>query len=560
MTFRARLAGAFAALVLVVLAGAWLVIRGEMSRRLEAQFRVRVGGAVRAARAELRAEHESVAERLAGLAGALRDDTRFRLGLSGAGGDAAGYVRDWAGSAMAAAGLDALVLTDSTGVILTSGHFRNTFGQRLGGLPAVLRDVGGPALVRLRVPDGALLSLAALDSTAFGGRRVYLIGGERVDHAFLARLPGPDDGVVILETPAGDTRPAPLPDPGLTAEVRVPFADATVEPPAVASARFTIGYSLAPLAALRHSLDRWLLAAGGAAVLVAALAGWWLAGRLARPVHALAGAAERMELDRPRRFPGVARADEIGVLARALDEMTGRIQGAAARLRDAERRVAVGDVARQVNHDVKNGLVPIRNVVRHLAETAERDPARLAAVFRERRGTLEGALEYLDRLAGTYARLTPALGRGSADLNALVRQATDGQPHVVLELADALPPVRGDATAIRRVVDNLVRNALDAAARAEVRTAMRDGAVRLTVRDDGPGMTREQLDRAFAGFYTTKPEGTGLGLTVVRRLVQDLDGSLRIETEPGRGTRVTVDLPPYRRTDAPSGGVAGAGA
>jgi two-component system sensor histidine kinase HydH len=56
-------------------------------------------------------------------------------------------------------------------------------------------------------------------------------------------------------------------------------------------------------------------------------------------------------------------------------------------------------------------------------------------------------------------------------------------------------------------------------------------------------MSREQLDRAFNDFYTTKPGGTGLGLSIVRRLIQDLNGSLRVETEPGAGTCVMIELP-----------------
>jgi signal transduction histidine kinase len=67
--------------------------------------------------------------------------------------------------------------------------------------------------------------------------------------------------------------------------------------------------------------------------------------------------------------------------------------------------------------------------------------------------------------------------------------------------------------------------------------------VRITVADTGPGMTREQLERAFDDFYTTKAGGTGLGLSIVRRLVMDLDGVLRIETEPGAGTRVVLEFP-----------------
>jgi signal transduction histidine kinase len=67
--------------------------------------------------------------------------------------------------------------------------------------------------------------------------------------------------------------------------------------------------------------------------------------------------------------------------------------------------------------------------------------------------------------------------------------------------------------------------------------------VRLAVSDTGRGMTRQELDRAFSDFFTTKVSGTGLGLSVVRRLVTDLGGSLRAETAPGEGSTFTVELP-----------------
>jgi signal transduction histidine kinase len=106
---------------------------------------------------------------------------------------------------------------------------------------------------------------------------------------------------------------------------------------------------------------------------------------------------------------------------------------------------------------------------------------------------------------------------------------------------------------LRRVIENLIGNAADAAAEREGATvtvsterAGRDGqgsVVRVHVIDTGSGMTRAELDRAFDDFYTTKSGGTGLGLSIVRRLVLDLGGSLRIDTEPGAGTRATVEIP-----------------
>lgn len=67
--------------------------------------------------------------------------------------------------------------------------------------------------------------------------------------------------------------------------------------------------------------------------------------------------------------------------------------------------------------------------------------------------------------------------------------------------------------------------------------------VRVVIADTGRGMSKEELDRAFDDFYTTKSTGTGLGLSIVRRLILDLGGSIRVETEPGRGTTVRVELP-----------------
>jgi signal transduction histidine kinase len=96
-------------------------------------------------------------------------------------------------------------------------------------------------------------------------------------------------------------------------------------------------------------------------------------------------------------------------------------------------------------------------------------------------------------------------------------------------------------------MENLVRNALDSldGGRGGVRLATEatPNGVRIRVSDTGRGMTREELDRAFEPFYTTKPSGSGLGLPIVRRLVADLGGTFRVTSEPGRGTEAVVEFP-----------------
>jgi signal transduction histidine kinase len=111
--------------------------------------------------------------------------------------------------------------------------------------------------------------------------------------------------------------------------------------------------------------------------------------------------------------------------------------------------------------------------------------------------------------------------------------------------------VEGDPLALRRIVENLVGNAIDSLesrpGSVTISTKLVPGQggprVRIAVEDTGIGMNEKQRAKVFEDFYTTKDTGTGLGLSIVRRLVMDLDGSIRVESESGKGSRFTVDLP-----------------
>jgi signal transduction histidine kinase len=279
----------------------------------------------------------------------------------------------------------------------------------------------------------------------------------------------------------------------------------------------------------------------------------WLSNRLSRPLADLASTASRIDLDGEHVTVAASRDDEIGTVARRLAALTRRLGASAERLRSAERRATVGDMARQVNHDIKNGLIPIRNVLRHLGDVSEREPDRLSTAFTERRSTLDASVTYLDTLARHYARLTPRIDRAPIDVNAVVREAATtaaiGSEHRVnTQLASALPTPGGDRVVLRRILDNLIRNALESLdgmmGEVTVSTARSsDGGILLTVRDTGRGMAPDEVARAFDDFFTTKADGTGLGLSVVRRLASDLGGAVRVESEPGRGTTFTLELP-----------------
>ena len=559
MTFRRR---AFVALALAAVAPLAVLafgVRGEISRRLSSESARRGDAAVDALRDDLARENADLATKLARLSDELGRDNRLRLTLLG-GASSRRALLDLAGERMRAAGLDVLRIQDTTGRILSSGHFRNEFDQVDAELPrrlAGLRD--SVVLVRARTPDSTLMAMARVDSVRIGGEWLRLVGGSAL--APTLRRQGARDLDLAIAVALPD-QPALLPSgQQRVGTVALPLLEGGGAP---GRATLVVARSTRTLTGLQRELDRWFLVTLGATLAAAVAGAAWLAGRMSEPLTALARQTAAIDLDRlDQRFVS-ERDDEIGALAGVLGAMTDRLRLSASRLREAERRAATGDLARQVNHDVKNGLVPIRNVVRHLAQVARDDPAALAGVFEERRGTLESSLTYLDTLARNYARLSPAALPEACDVGAMVDdvlRATTAAGVTLRAVPDpARPRVSADPLALRRVLENLVGNAVDSVAGrpgADVTVSTEQlgslgaaGRVRIVVADTGPGMTRNELDRAFEDFHTTKARGTGLGLSIVRRLVLDLGGALRLETAPGAGTRAIVELPADGRSVA----------
>lgn len=555
MSFRARLLVAFGVAVLVPLLVFAAGVRREMDRRLTADYRARVDAAVEVVRAQLDRESADIAGRLAALVMVLPRDNRFRLALQNDP-STRRYLLDLAGDAMRLSGLALLEIQDSAGRVLSSGHFRNAFDRAEPALPGAFAGLHAPLLVRARTPTGTLLALARLDSVTVAGHRLSVVGGTGAE-GFVGRLPRARDLDVALALP-GDSSGHPT--DAVVGTVAVPYLDLTRSAPEPGRASLMITGSPGALESLRRSVTSWSLLAAAATALLALLLAAWLSGRVSRPLAALAEKTAAIDLDRLDQDFETERTDEIGALSRLLGAMTGRLRLGAVRLREAERRVAMGDLARQVNHDIKNGLAPIRHVLRHLDEVARTDPAALSGVFAERHATLDSSLAYLDTLARNYAGLTPALSREPCDVNAVVQDvARASAAGVRMSLGSDLPAVASDRVVLRRILENLVGNAAESVGRQSgglgsdgggsvtISTEMlsREGAgvVRVTVADTGHGMSRDQLDRAFDDFYTTKEGGTGLGLSIVRRLALDLGGAFRIETEPGAGTRAIVELP-----------------
>jgi two-component system, NtrC family, nitrogen regulation sensor histidine kinase NtrY len=559
MSLRTRLLLAFAVVVLVPIALLAFGLRREMNRRLSEEYQRRVDGVVAVIREDLARESAGIAARLTSLESALLNDNKFRsAAVAGVDTDRE-YLLDYGATAMRLTGLSMLQIQDAEGRIISSGHFRNEHGRVESGLASALARADGVAFVVTRSPEREFLALARVESFAIADRMFTIVGGAAVDEAFLGRLARDRAIVVSLRYPSGTlSTAAQAPDATTDSAVgalQVPVIRGTGQSPEVAQARLEVTQSRAPLHALLRSTDAWFLGTAAATGISALLLAVWVSSRISGRLAALAEKTAVLDLDRldVEFDPG---ADEVGRLSRLLGDLAARLRTSTVRVREAERRATVGELARQINHDIKNGLIPLRNVMRHLGQVERDDPNALRVVFAERRQTVDSSIAYLETLATSYQRLSRPPDRRDCDLNALITEvvrAAQGAEHVefATELAN-LPRVTGDPVAFRRILENLIANAVDSLPSSSgritvsTRVVQREGeqpAVRVIVSDTGRGMSADEAKRIFDDFYTTKESGTGLGLSIVRRLVMDVHGTIAVESAPEKGTRMIVDIP-----------------
>ena len=227
----------------------------------------------------------------------------------------------------------------------------------------------------------------------------------------------------------------------------------------------------------------------------------------------------------------------------------------------AQKQSAWSEVARRVAHEIKNPLTPIalsaERIQRYLARGSTLDAASLE-VIRACASTINNAVETVRSLVDEFSALArfPASRPQPASINNLVESALvlfDGRLEgirVRTELAPDLPAVMADPEAIKRAVANLVDNAAEAMQdtilkEITISTALvaSHDAVELSVADTGHGVSREVKERLFLPYFSTKQRGTGLGLAIVSRIVEDHNGSIRVEENKPVGSRFVIELP-----------------
>lgn len=289
----------------------------------------------------------------------------------------------------------------------------------------------------------------------------------------------------------------------------------------------------------------------------------WLLFRrfLVRPTNLLLGSmkrvasgdlTERVELESPYEFAELGRTFNkmVSKLERANQQLSSYYNEVMAR---AERLATIGELTTAMSHEIKNPLAGLAGAL-HVLRV---DPA-----LQSQREVLDEMARTVDRLNRTTGELlsygrAPEPNPAPHDINRCVqavlfflRRQTDAAVGVEIEahLAPDLPPVQVDPQQLQQIALNVGLNALQAmGARGSLTVqtahAPSQGQVLVTLSDTGPGIPSAVMERVFDPFFTTKTGGTGLGLTISKRLIEDLGGSIRIDQPPHGGTSVEIAVP-----------------
>ncbi len=280
-----------------------------------------------------------------------------------------------------------------------------------------------------------------------------------------------------------------------------------------------------------------------------------LSRQLSRPTNELIAWTGRLTRGEPLPDSAPARgAPEFEVLRSAFRKMAADLASARAREVEAAQLRTFRELSRQVAHELKNPLTPLRFAVARLAQNARPDEQELLEI-------IDGESARIEQMAREFSTLgrLPEGPPAPVDLGEMVEALVKGTvpPAVAshVERPPDLPLVSGHYEPLRRAFHNLILNACDACAARDggagtsITVALRKvangqpPAVEVEIADTGIGIPADQLARVFEPYFTTKKHGTGLGLALVRQTIHDHGGTVTVASEPGRGTSFTVKLP-----------------
>ncbi len=289
------------------------------------------------------------------------------------------------------------------------------------------------------------------------------------------------------------------------------------------------------------------------AALISLLASTLFANQISAPIRRLKMAARRIavgSLDVDLRND---RKDELGDLERAFAQMTSDLRRTQEEMIRTNRELAWKEMAKQVAHEIKNPLTPIKLSIQHLRRAYEDGVKEFDQILSQVSDTVLAQIETLSRIASEFSRFArmPARFVEPLDAREVIREAQNlfrqhEGLHFELDLGEQPCVINADREELRRALINIIRNsvqAMEERGTLSIRAAMKGRDVEILIRDTGPGIPEAVRRRLFEPNFSTKTDGMGLGLAIVKKIINDLGGTVSVESTMGKGTTVAICIP-----------------
>ena len=289
--------------------------------------------------------------------------------------------------------------------------------------------------------------------------------------------------------------------------------------------------------------------------LIAGIVALFITNRITRSFALISEKMKAVNLGRLNEAITWNRNDEIGELVNEYNRMVGKLDKGAAALAKSEREGAWREMARQVAHEIKNPLTPMKLSLQYLQKAINNNAGNVNELTAKVSQTLVEQIDHLNQIAGEFSQFANIGNPRNEvfDLHDLLRtlvQLYSMEEHVLLNWQ----PVPGevvldaDRTHINRLFTNLIQNALQSVPEGGVAnitiTEQTDrDEILISVKDNGMGISEEMRSRIFTPNFTTKTSGTGLGLAMCKGIVEQAGGRIWFETETGKGSSFFVELP-----------------
>ncbi len=292
--------------------------------------------------------------------------------------------------------------------------------------------------------------------------------------------------------------------------------------------------------------------------LIAGIVALFIANRITKSFSVISDKMKKINLEKRNEYIEWHRNDELGALVVEYNKMVSKLDESAVALAKTEREGAWREMARQVAHEIKNPLTPMKLSMQFLQKSIENNAPNVKELTESVAKTLIEQMDHLNHIAGEFSQFANIENQKKEqfDINeALMTVIHLYESNDRLELAYQLLPepviVDADKTHINRLFTNLILNALQAIpeynkARIHVNEYIDGDQVIISISDNGMGIAEDVRSKIFTPNFTTKTSGTGLGLAMCKRMVEQAKGEIWFETKQGEGSVFYVKLPVVR--------------